>query len=33
MEIDGGKGRRMVILYDEGWSVELNIRDEKITGE
>ena len=30
MEIDGGKGWKMIILYDEGWSVELNIRDERI---
>ena len=32
MEIDGGKGWKMINLYDEGWSVELNMRDERIRG-
>jgi len=27
MEIYGGKGWRVMILYDEGWIVELNMRD------
>ena len=32
MERDGEKGWRMMILYDEGWSVELNMHDERIRG-
>jgi len=30
MKTDGGKGLRMIILYDEGWSFELNVPDERI---
>ena len=30
---DGGKGWRMINLYDEGWGVELNMRDERIMGD